>query len=163
MMPEVSTRYSLSSLELRIPPPIVALVAGMLMWPASRLAPWATVDVAGSPVIALCLAVTGIVVDVAGLISFRRVQTTVSPIKPGAATSLVIAGLYKYTRNPMYVGLLLVLVGWASYLSNALGFAMVPLAALYLTRFQIIPEERALARKFGADYADYQGRVRRWL
>jgi protein-S-isoprenylcysteine O-methyltransferase Ste14 len=153
----------LSFLELKIPPPVVALSTATLMWLAVSAAPFGAFTVPGRTPIAASLALAGLLVDVAGFLSFRRAHTTVNPTKPGATTFLVTTGMYKYTRNPMYMGLMLVLLGWASYLSSLLGFAFVPLAALYLTRFQIIPEERVLAEIFGADYLAYQAKVRRWF
>lgn len=153
----------LSFLSLKIPPPVVALVTGTLMWALSQLVPAAAVNFPGHAAVAMSLALTGFMVDLAGFLSFRRARTTANPLTPGATTALVVIGIYRYTRNPMYVGLLLVLVGWATYLSNALCWAGIPLAAIYLTRFQIIPEERVLVEKFGAAYIDYQANVRRWL
>jgi protein-S-isoprenylcysteine O-methyltransferase Ste14 len=153
----------LAFLELKIRPPIVALVSGILMWMVVPVVPFAAFAVPYRTAIAQFLALAGLMVDVLGLLSFRHVHTTANPMTPGATTFLVTIGMYKYTRNPMYAGLLLVLFGWATYLSNAVCFALVPLAAVYLTRFQIIPEEQALSAKFGTEYADYQARVRRWF
>jgi len=86
-----------------------------------------------------------------------------SPLEPEAATSLVTGGIYRYTRNPMYVGFAALLLGWAVYL--AVPWVLLgPVAfILFITRFQIIPEERALSSKFGRQYGEYQERVRRWL
>jgi protein-S-isoprenylcysteine O-methyltransferase Ste14 len=162
IMLDVSTGL-LSFLSLKIPPPVVALVTGTLMWSMSRQVPAAAFDFPGHAAMAMCLALTGFMVDLAGLVSFRLARTTTNPLTPDATTALVVIGIYRYTRNPMYVGLLLVLVGWAIYLSNALCWAGIPLAAMYLTRFQIIPEELILTKKFGAGYKDYQANVRRWL
>ncbi len=88
---------------------------------------------------------------------------TINPTKPGSTSSIVTGGVYRVTRNPMYVGLALLLAGFALYLGNALGFLTLPAVVLYLGRFQIGPEERVLAAKFGAAYDDYRSRVRRWL
>ena len=98
-----------------------------------------------------------------GFASFRRAKTTVNPMKPDSASSLVVSGIYDLTRNPMYLGFLVILVGWAFFLSNALGFIFLPLFVLYMNRFQIEPEERALASVFGEAFASYRSRVRRWL
>jgi protein-S-isoprenylcysteine O-methyltransferase Ste14 len=105
----------------------------------------------------------GVAVAVAGVISFRRAETTVNPLKPESATSLVSTGVFAVTRNPMYLGLLLALVGWAMYLA-----APVPLIGpvgfwLYIDRFQIVPEERALKKLFGNHFDEYAANVRRWL
>jgi protein-S-isoprenylcysteine O-methyltransferase Ste14 len=103
------------------------------------------------------------VFSLAGIVSFRRARTTVNPMKPEAATSLVSSGIYRITRNPMYVGLLFVLVAWAAGLSSAWSM-LEPLAFfLYIGRFQITPEERVLSQLFGAEYSAYKARVRRWL
>ncbi len=86
-----------------------------------------------------------------------------NPIKPGAASSLVSSGVYRFTRNPMYLGLSVTLLGWAMFLSNPLALLAVPLFVLYINRFQIDPEERVLSSLFGAEYAAYKEKVRRWL
>ena len=86
-----------------------------------------------------------------------------NPTKPGATSSLVTGGVFRLTRNPMYLSLVLYLLAWAVYLSNWLALLLVPLFVLYLDRFQIKPEERALSALFGPEYASYQARVRRWL
>ena len=86
-----------------------------------------------------------------------------NPIKPSAASSLVTGGVFRFTRNPMYLSLLLYLLAWAAYLSNWLALLFVPVFVLYINELQIKPEERALAVLFGAEYASYKGRVRRWL
>ncbi len=86
-----------------------------------------------------------------------------NPIKPGAASSLVSSGVYRFTRNPMYLGLSVTLLGWAVFLSNWLALLAVPVFVLYINRFQIDPEERVLSSLFGAEYAAYKEKVRRWL
>ena len=150
-------------LELKIPPPIVALLTGAAMWLASRLGPLIDLphllrtDCAGA--IAAC----GGVLAFAGSIAFRRAKTTINPLRPANASSLVTSGIYRLTRNPMYLGLLLVLVAWALHLSSVLAFAGPILFVLYIRRFQIAPEERVLADKFGKAYSDYTSQVRRWL
>jgi protein-S-isoprenylcysteine O-methyltransferase Ste14 len=84
-------------------------------------------------------------------------------MRPEAATRLVTGGVYGWTRNPMYLGWLPILAGWAAYLQHPLSLLVVPLFMLYLTRFQIVPEERALSAKFGEQFDAYRQRVRRWL
>ena len=150
-------------LELKIPPPLVALGSGALMWFASALvAPFAMPNVIRVSV-ALAVALIGISLDLTGLIAFVRAKTTINPLKPAATAALVTTGLYRVTRNPMYLGMLLVLFGWAVFLSNLAALLIAPLFALYITRFQIIPEERVLAEKFGVAFAAYKNSVRRWL
>ena len=107
--------------------------------------------------------VVGICLAIAGVKSFARAKTTVNPTTPAATSALVVTGVYRFTRNPMYLGMLLVLLGWAVYLANAIAFLLVPVFLLYISRFQIVPEERVLQEKFGAVFATYKARVRRWL
>ena len=95
--------------------------------------------------------------------SFVRAKTTVNPMKPASASALVVSGLYARSRNPMYLGLLLILIGWAVYLSNGLAFLLLLAFILYMNRFQIEPEERALISLFGQEFVAYKSRVRRWL
>jgi protein-S-isoprenylcysteine O-methyltransferase Ste14 len=154
---------AMSALELKVPPPAVALLSGGLMWLATMSMPWLNFTVPGRGLLAFIAALAGFVVSVLGFFSFRKVGTTVHPTQPSATTSLVVVGIYKLTRNPMYMGLLLVLLGWAILLSNAVAFLLLPLFVLYMNRFQIVPEERALEAKFGSEYGAYKERVRRWL
>jgi protein-S-isoprenylcysteine O-methyltransferase Ste14 len=99
---------------------------------------------------------------VAGL-GFRRAGTTVNPTKPQATTSVVDSGVYRLSRNPMYVGFLLVLAGWAAFLSHVLPFLFLPAYVGYMNRFQIAPEERMLAPASAPATRQYRQRVRRWL
>jgi protein-S-isoprenylcysteine O-methyltransferase Ste14 len=112
---------------------------------------------------AAAIALAGIAFSAAGVLAFRRARTTVNPTRPEEATQLVRSGVYRITRNPMYVGLACLLVAWAVFLSSPWAL-LGPLAfVLYIGRFQIAPEERALAKLFGSDYSAYQAEVRRWL
>jgi protein-S-isoprenylcysteine O-methyltransferase Ste14 len=151
------------ALELKIPPGVVVLLIAALMWLASRTVPDLSFALPARNVVALCLVGLGVTVSGLGVVSFRRADTTVNPLKPGAARALVVSGLYRVTRNPMYLGFLIGLTGWAVSLANALAFLFLPAFVLYLNRFQICPEERALAARFGDEFAAYQAKVRRWL
>ncbi len=151
------------SLELKIPPVAMSLGFGALMWVVARIVPTAGFTVPAGRIMATGLAFAGVVIALLGVVSFRRARTTVNPLHPHAASALVISGIYRLTRNPMYLGLLLVLAGWALFLANVLSFAL-PVAFVFLmNRLQIIPEERALTALFGSGFADYQSKVRRWL
>jgi protein-S-isoprenylcysteine O-methyltransferase Ste14 len=96
------------------------------------------------------------------VVTFRKAKTTVNPLKPHAS-SLVTWGVYAISRNPMYLGGLIMLLGWAIFLPNALAFVFLPIYVLYINWFQIAPEERALTSLFGQTYVAYQMRARRWL
>ncbi len=151
------------SLELKIPPPLVALVIAVQMWLLSLLAPALGFTIPARILVAIILAVAGIATAVAGAATFARAKTTVNPTTPEKSSSLVSWGIYKVTRNPMYLGLLFVLTAWAIFLSNPLPFLLLPVYMLYINRFQIAPEERALTSLFGREFAAYQSRVRRWI
>lgn len=145
-------------LEHRIPPPLVAIISGLLMWLAVRpIAP-----LGGRLWLALLVVLAGAAVCLAGVASFRRARTTVNPLKPESASSLVIAGIYRHTRNPMYLGFTIILLGWCVFLGSALAVLGVAAFVLYIGRFQIRPEERALRELFGAEFEAFCGRVRRW-
>lgn len=151
------------SLELKIPPVIVGLVLGTAAWVVTWLAPGLGFQLPGTRLGAGVLAVVGIAIALLGVAAFRRAQTTVNPLHPDKASHLVIAGIYRRTRNPMYLGMLLVLLGWALSLDHPL--ALIPAAAFVpvMNRLQIVPEERILAGIFGTEFSDYQAKVRRWL
>ena len=153
----------MQSLELKIPPPLVALSMSILMWVAARAVPSLDFGAPGRRVIATAVAAAGVGFAVTGVTSFRRARTTVNPLKPESASALVTSGVYRISRNPMYVGLSFVLLGWAVLLSNVLAFAILPGFILYMNRFQIRPEEVALQQLFGEGYSTYRARVRRWL
>ena len=150
-------------LELKVPPPAVAVMIAVAMYLASRRMPDPHIDLPARVPIAAIVAAAGIAVDFAGLWAFRRHRTTVNPLQPDKAASLVTDGIYRWTRNPMYLGLLLLLTGWAIWLSTAVPLLGPPLLVIYLTRFQILPEERVLRAKFPRESADYARHVRRWL
>ena len=151
------------ALELRIPPPVVALLVALAMWGASRrsIDPLLT-ELVRVP-LAIALAVIGAAFDLSGLVAFRRARTTVNPMRPQSTSSLVDRGVYRLTRNPMYVGLAFMLCGWAVYLWSWWALPGPFAFAAYIDRFQIVPEERALSALFGANYMAYKNRVRRWL
>jgi len=150
-------------LELKVLPPAVALLIGAAMWSAGSIGAPIPIPDGVRHVVAAAIALAGGGIDLAGLISFRRARTTVNPLKPGNASSLVTSGIYRLTRNPMYLGLLLVLLAWAVFLSSVWAFAGPVAFVLYINRFQISPEERILATMFGAPYSDYKAKVPKWL
>jgi len=152
----------MSYLELLVPPPVVALLVALAMWGGSLLEPSAG-DLPLRLSLAIIIAVTGLAVSMSGRLAFRNAKTTANPLKPQAATSLVVTGIYKFTRNPMYVGLAVVLVGWAVFLWSAWALPGPVAFVAYISRFQIAPEERALAALFGEKYSAYKCSVRRWV
>jgi protein-S-isoprenylcysteine O-methyltransferase Ste14 len=150
-------------LELKIPPPVVGLVIGVAMWFLAALGPGFALPDTARFWLALAIAGVGLGFDMSGLIAFVRRHTTVNPLKPANASALVTGGVYRITRNPMYLGMACLLTAWAIWL-GALWPWLGPVAfVLYITRFQIRPEERVLTTLFGEAYTGYTRRVRRWL
>ena len=148
-------------LALKLPPVALVVIAGTLMWVLPAFVqlpladPWRIA-------IGTLLALAGALVCVAGVLAFRRARTTVDPMHPATASSLVVRGVYHRTRNPMYLGFALALLGWAVLLAKLSALLVLPLFILYLNRYQIRPEEAALRQRFGADFDAYAACVRRW-
>jgi protein-S-isoprenylcysteine O-methyltransferase Ste14 len=151
------------TLELKIPPPVVGALVALIMWWVSDLPPGLPVPAPARWLLVAAVGLAGLSFDVLGLLAFRQRGTTVNPLKPSKASALVTGGIYRLTRNPMYVGMALLLTAWAVHLGSLWPFLGPVVFVLYITRFQILPEERALRERFGHDYAAYAARVRRWL
>ena len=150
-------------LEHKIPPPLVAAAIAFAMWPLSSLLPGVVVADGIRLAVAVSVALAGFVFALAGVIAFRQSRTTVNPLHPEQATALVTGGVYRVSRNPMYTGLLLCLLAWAIYLASPLALAGPVAFILYINRFQIEPEEKVLAGKFGEAFTRYKASARRWL
>jgi protein-S-isoprenylcysteine O-methyltransferase Ste14 len=153
----------MKTLEHRIPPPIVAVLISLAMWALARISPAINIDPRLRGAIAAAFFAFGGCVAAMGMLAFRRARTTINPVKVEDASSIVTSGIYRRTRNPMYVGLTSLLLGWTVFLAAPLALLGPLVFVLFTARFQIIPEERALTLKFGRDFTDYQARVRRWL
>ena len=153
----------LRALETRVPPPIILLIAACLMWGLARLSPGLRLAWPGAGWLGAALAVIGLALNGAPKWWFGRAGTTVNPLRPQAARQLVVTGPYRFSRNPMYLGHALLLLAWASSLGHPFALAGVVFYMAWVTRFQIRPEERALAERFPDAYRDYRRRVRRWL
>ncbi|MEW5007755.1 MAG: isoprenylcysteine carboxylmethyltransferase family protein [Cycloclasticus sp.] len=151
-------------LELKIPPPVAALVMAGLMYVSKGLYQ----DVFGFELeykwlMAAMISVLALLLDFAALWVFVRAKTTVNPIKASNVSALVTSGIYRYSRNPMYVGNFLFLFAWLIFLSSALNAIFLVFYVLYTNKFQISPEERILRERFGDDYRAFCLRVRRWV
>jgi protein-S-isoprenylcysteine O-methyltransferase Ste14 len=151
------------ALELKVPPPAAALLIALAMWAATYRLPAIHLPDQMRFLLAGVCAAFGVIVALSGVRAFREAKTTVNPVTPEKASSVVTNGIFSHTRNPMYLGLTAVLVGWAVWLSIPWVLLGPVALMLYLTRFQIIPEERIMSSKFGRDYDEYRKRVRRWL
>ncbi|WP_418321032.1 methyltransferase family protein [Piscinibacter sakaiensis] len=151
------------ALELRVPPVAVVLLAAAAMWLLARLFPSAALVLPLRVVLAALFVVAGFAIALAGVVEFRRARTTVNPMTPEASSAIVSSGIYRHSRNPMYAGFLLALVGWAVFLANPVSLLGVALYVVYMNCFQIQPEERALQARFGEAYRGYMRSVRRWF
>lgn len=152
-------------METRVPPPLIdglALLFVLLLWrfaPGLQINfPLTTALIFGGIIISLGLGLT-----LAAIGLFKRKDTTILPFKPEKTSALVTTGIYNFTRNPMYLGMSLVILGAIFMTRQPLGIIAMLAAAAYLTKFQIIPEERALEESFGTEYVAYKSRVRRWI
>jgi protein-S-isoprenylcysteine O-methyltransferase Ste14 len=150
-------------LENRIPPPIVGLGFALLMAACTGLFGMLSVQFAGQRIVAAAILLVGLSVILVAIIQFRQARTTVNPLRPEKATALVSGGIFGLSRNPMYLGMMLALLAWATFLGNALALLLVWGFVGWINRLQIAPEERALRTHFGAEFEAYAAKVRRWI
>ncbi|MCJ7451229.1 MAG: isoprenylcysteine carboxylmethyltransferase family protein [Steroidobacteraceae bacterium] len=154
---------SMRALELKVPPMLLAMLLLVAMWGLSWCVPHLAIPAEARVAAALLISAAGGSFITLGVFAFRRFRTTVDPTRPGKTTSFVSSGVYRVTRNPMYLGALMLLVAWAIFLAAPWAFSGPVFFFLYINRFQIKPEERILAGLFGEEYSRYVARVRRWL
>ncbi len=144
-----------------IPPPVITLIGALLIYYSSPFFPHLTL--AAFNVLPILSLVSGIAVIVLAIKSFKDYKTTINPLKPEIASSLVTNGVFKYTRNPMYLGLLLILI-YLSLIFNVVGGCLISLGfIIYITKFQTIPEEVAMEKLTGNQFLEYKQQVRRWI
>jgi len=141
----------------------VTLLVASLMWIASAAVPAWRLEVPGRELATLALVLLAGAVGLAGLRAFRLARTTSNPLRPDRASSLVTAGIYRHTRNPMYVALAIALLAWVVWLGHALALAGVAAFVGWMNRFQVAAEERALHALFGEEFERYCREVPRWL
>lgn len=151
------------NLELKVPPPLQALIFGFLMWVVDQRFPIGQFDLSFKLPLAILFAIAGIALVVTAMLAFRNASTTVDPFRPEEASKLVAHGIFSYSRNPMYISLLLVLIGWAIWLGSPANIILLIFFVTYITAYQIKPEEKALSAVFGEAYEDYRSKVRRWV
>ena len=150
-------------LDLKIPPPVITLLCAALAWVVAWFTPGFAYLVPARIPITVILVMAGFSLALAGLFAFRKAKTTPNPHTPEKSTYIVRSGPYRFTRNPMYLGLATFLLGICVSLHNPLTLVLVVLFLVYITKFQIIPEERFLLKIFGEPYVQYMRSVRRWL
>ena len=152
--PDVTTRF---------PPVAVTASFGLAMWLVAGAMPRLRFDFPGRRAVALALLVLGAAISLAGVIEFRRARTTTNPLRPDAASALVVTGIYTRTRNPMYLGFVVMLLAWCAWLAHPVTLLGIPGFVAWMNRFQIPAEERAIGALFGAEFERYCARVRRWI
>ena len=150
-------------LKLKIPPPVYLLIFAVLMYFLAKYLPVITLFSAPITKIAYVFIIMGIVLDLSAVSQFLYFKTTVNPLHPKNTQGIVQTGLYRISRNPMYLGMFCLLTGWAIYLAVLSPFLLLPIFIVVLTQQQIIPEEKILEEKFGEPYLNYKQQVRRWL
>lgn len=154
----------MQALETRIPPLVLTLLAGATTWLLSRVdAPVGFLDNGPSQLAAIGLWLIGAGVLLEAVGGFVKARTSVDPHHPSKATELVNTGMYRFTRNPMYLGMVLVVIGGALWLATLFGLIGPALLVLALTRLQIMPEERHLEEAFGDAYDTFRAATRRWI
>jgi len=150
-------------MKTKIPPPIVLLIWVSIMWLiANFTSSWKFIFPA-QQTISITLLALGVLIDVTAIVSFLKARTTVNPVSPEKASRLVTTGMFRFSRNPMYLGMLLVLFAWFLYLGSLLNLVAIFLFYLFISTFQIEPEEQAMLKLFGDAYQDYCTKVRRWI
>lgn len=150
-------------MKLLVPPPIVALVSGLGMWAVASALPTTSIAFPYQFVLGYGLIGLGVLIDLVSVLAFLKANTTVTPLAPEKASSLVTGGLYRFTRNPMYLGLLIILCGLAVLFGSLFNIAVLVAFITYISVFQIMPEEARLSQIFGSDYEAYKRSVRRWI
>ena len=150
-------------MKLKVPPIFVFLAFGALMYLLDRFLPVGYFDFFGRRYLVKVLLIIAVCIGIISLFQFFKSKTTVDPTNPSKASKLVSSGLYQYSRNPMYLGMLLMLLAWGLWLGNAFNVLLAAGFVAYMNKFQIIPEEEILANLFGKEYAQYCTLVRRWF
>lgn len=153
----------MQKLENKIPPPILMFLVAASMWGVSKLQPAISIEPRLHLALTAALGAVAVFFGAGGIITFRLAKTTINPVQIDRASRVVSSGVYRITRNPMYVGLTVLLLAWSVFLAVPVTLLGPVLFAVFTHRFQILPEERVMSAKFGQDYDEYRHRVRRWL
>ena len=148
-------------IKTKFPPPLVALTFGFLINYTKNIFP--KIEVKNEFIFGSFMIISGLIIILSAIILFKKYQTAITPLNPSNATKLITDGIYKFSRNPMYLGLLLVLSGISIILNPIGGFFFISLFILYLNFMQIIHEESAMLDLFKDDFLEYKENVRRWI
>lgn len=152
----------LEFLNHKIPPPVILLISGLAIWLLKNIAPL-PIPYSIRAILGTLFIIFGFGLDLVGLLEFRKFQTTMNPLKPENASKIVQTGIYSKTRNPMYLGMVFVLIGWSIISKASFGILIIPMFIKYIETFQIKPEEEILSSQFGDEYDNYRSKVARWI
>ena len=133
------------------------------MWLVSKYSLNTNFNLNGINILALVFLIIAIIMIVLSINKFKKNRTTISPLRPNNTSSLITSGIYNYTRNPMYLGLLLILISTALFIKNFISFLIIPLFVIFINKNQILPEEQILENIFGEEYRNYKKKVKRWI
>lgn len=150
-------------MKLKVPPVIVFLVFGALMYVLARFLPVGYFDFFGRTYLMYALLAFAGCIGFISVLQFFKSKTTVDPTNPSKVSKLVTSGIYQYSRNPMYLGLLIILLAWGVWLGNAFNVLLAAGFVGYMNKFQIVPEEETLLKIFAKEYSQYCTLVRRWF
>ena len=145
----------------KIPPPIVTFICGLAIYFSKSF--FNQFFSYSNNIISLFLLILGLLVFLSAVKSFRRQKTTLNPLEPRQASSLFTSGIFKFSRNPMYLGMLIVLLSISFKFNLAGGIVISLFFYLFITKFQILPEEEAMNELFGDEFTEYANRTRRWI
>lgn len=148
-------------MKLKIPPPILGILFYGFLYFSKDYLP--KMSFSYGVEVSTFVIILGVIIDLLAMKEFRKHKTTLTPLHPEKTTFIVTTGIFNYSRNPMYLGLVLILLGISVRVNLVGGIVILPLFVFYLSYFQIIPEEKVLEIKFGDEYLNYKRRVRRWL
>ena len=148
-------------IKTKFPPPLVALTFGFLINYTKNIFP--KIEIKNENFFGSIMIISGFIIILSAIILFKKYKTTITPLNPSNSTKLITVGIYKFSRNPMYLGLLLVLLGISFIINIIGGFLLIPLFILYLNLFQILPEENAMVDLFKDEFLEYKKNVRRWI
>ena len=151
----------MTNIKTKLPPPLVALIFGFLINYTKNIFP--KIEIKNQIIFGSFMIINGLIIILSAIILFKKYQTTISPLNPSNATKLITNGIYKFSRNPMYLGLLLVLLGISIIFNLTGGFFFILLFISYMNLFQIIPEENAMVDLFKDEFLEYEINVRRWI
>ena len=148
-------------MKTKIPPPIVTLVSALLIFFSRELFPNYVFEY--QSMLSIAIFISGLMILISAVSLFKEKETTVNPMSPEKASSLVVDGVFKYTRNPMYLGMSVVLLSISIQFNLIGGLLILLLFVGYITVFQIIPEEEAMEENFGEEYLSFKRSTRRWI